>query len=93
MALAFCLLLAVVGAFALRARTQGRGVALTLPRRWTGLFDGGAVATRRLALVEVLRVSPVLEVCLLKCDDQEYLVAATPQGAVQLSPGPRGGRA
>jgi hypothetical protein len=89
LALAFCLVLAVAGALALRMRAQGRGAALSLPRRWTALLGHGAAIPRRLALVEVLRVSPALEVCLLRCDEQDYLVAATPQGAVQLSPAPR----
>jgi len=91
-ALGFCLALAVVGAYALRARVHGRGGAWTLPRSLAGLLGGGATATRRLTVIEALRVSPTLEVCLISCDAQEYLLAATPHGAVQLAPAPVSGR-
>ena len=39
----------------------------------------------RLRPIQTLRLSPHLDVCLFACDGKEYLVAATPQGAVVLS--------
>lgn len=87
-AIGFCLLLAVAGAYALRARVQGRGLAL--PRALGGLLTGASAAPRRVTVLESVRVSPGLEICLVRCDAQEYLLAATPQGAIQLSPPPAG---
>jgi hypothetical protein len=58
----------------------------------SGASRRGAAAARRLQVVESLRVSPQLEVCLLACDDRELLLATTAQGLVVLRDGPRTAR-
>jgi hypothetical protein len=55
----------------------------------SGASRRGAGAARRLQVVESLRVSPQLEVCLLACDDRELLLATTAQGLVVLKDGPK----
>jgi len=87
LALAFCLLLAVGGAFALRARGDAPTLGL---RGWSRRLAGRRVAFGRLTVVEAVRASPALEVCLLRCDGRDYLVAVTPQALLQLTPGPSG---
>jgi len=74
-ALAFCVALAVGAAFALRARLGGRLPALVANR------------PRRLELVETLRLSHQVDICLVRCDARDLIVAATPQGAFLISPG------
>lgn len=71
-ALVLCLLLAVGAAFALKTRLRG-----TAP-----LFS--VAAQRRLQLVETVRLSHQVDVCLLTCDGREIIVAASPHGAVFL---------
>jgi flagellar biogenesis protein FliO len=92
-ALAFCLALAIVGALALRARSGGLPTGRlsgleAMARRLGGVFGAAAAGERRLRIVEAVRLSPNLEVCLVRCDGRDYLLAATPGGAVQLLPGP-----
>jgi flagellar biogenesis protein FliO len=72
-ALLFCLLLAVAAAFFLRRRMSG---AMPL-----GL--GGRA--RRLQLVETIRLSHQVDLCLVRCDDRELLLAATPHGAAPVA--------
>jgi len=67
-ALLFCLLLAAGAAFAMRARLRG-----SLPP-----LRGQA---KRLKLVESLRLSHQVDLCLIDLDGRELLVAATAQGA------------
>jgi len=67
-ALIVCLALAVSGALALRRR-MGGGMPLILR-------EG-----RRLELIESLRISHQVDLCLVRCDGREWLVAATPHGA------------
>jgi flagellar biogenesis protein FliO len=72
-ALAFCLALAVAAAILLKRRLGGPGrVAL-----------GGA---RRLRLVESLRLSHQIDLCVVSCDGAEFLLAATPHGATLIDP-------
>ena len=92
-ALLICLVLAVVGALALRARLRGGGPVFA-GAKWrlpfqapAGLFSAGP---RRLQLVETLRLSHQVDICLFRCDERDFLVAATPQGATVLT---RGGQA
>ncbi len=85
-ALVLCLGLAVAGAVALRARLGGgrlpRGLAgLKLPVG-LNLPEGGP---RRLQLVETIRLSHQIDVCLIRCDDRHLLVAAGPQGVSVLA--------
>ncbi len=72
-ALALCLALAVGAAFALKARFGGG------PPLFTS-------APRRLQLIESLRLSHQIDICLLRLDDREIIVAATPHGATLLAP-------
>jgi len=85
-ALLLCLALAIAGALALRARlgVQGR----PSPFQWSlaAWFRAAGSAPRRVRVIESVRASPTLELCLLSLDGQEYLVAATPHGAIQLTP-------
>jgi len=82
-ALALCLALAVGGALALRARLGGQAPALR------GFKLGlKPAAVKRLRLVESLRVSHQVDVCLVSCDGAEFIVAASPQGAA-ITPAPR----
>ena len=74
-ALIFCLLLAVGGAFALRSRLGG-GVGV---RRPTWLR--AAQTTRRLELVETLRVKPQVDLLIVRCDGRELLLSASAHGA------------
>jgi flagellar biogenesis protein FliO len=91
-ALVLCLALAVGAAFALRARLRagayvpkgfGGGAQLLEVFRRGGLT--AAKGPRRLQLVESVRLNPQVEVCLLRFDGKELLVAATPQGESMLT--------
>lgn len=70
-ALLLCLLLAVGAAVALKTRLRGA----------TPIFGD---ARRRLNLVETVRLSHQIDVCLLTCDGREIIVAAGPHGATFL---------
>jgi hypothetical protein len=81
-ALIFCLLLAVGAALAIKVKLQG-GEAINAsfwrqPGQSLKLFDGGP---RRLKLIETLRLSHQVDICLVKCGDGDFVVAATPHGA------------
>ena len=83
-ALALCLALAVAAAYFLRRRLNG-SLPLAMGR-----------ARRRLQLVETLRLSHQVDICLVSCDGAEFLVAATQQGATAINPnlpGPPGAQA
>lgn len=72
-----CLGLAVAGAFALRWRLGGRTPTLV------------RLGQRRLALIERTRLSHQVDVCLVRCDNREFLVTTSPQGGnfgPELSP-------
>ena len=66
-----CIALALGGAFALKSRLGVR----------TSIFSTGE---RRLRLIEALRLSPKLDICLIRFDGHDYLIAATPNGATVL---------
>jgi hypothetical protein len=84
LALGLCLGLAAAGALALRARMGVGRPAVSNPLSlW---LKATAPGSRRLRVLETVRATPTLEVCLLACDGREYLVAATPHSVVQLSP-------
>ena len=72
-ALLLCLALAVGGALALRARLAAGGSIPKAPWRF------GTSAARRLRVVEAIRVGSQTEICLIACDETEYLVAVSPQ--------------
>lgn len=72
-ALLLCLALAVAAAYILRRRMNG-----VMPRSLRG-------AERRLQLVETMRLSHQVDLCIVRCDGRELLVAATPHGATALA--------
>jgi flagellar biogenesis protein FliO len=77
--LIFCLVLAGAAAFVLRDRVPMlRGLRPLLERRRPG----------RLRLIESTRLAQQVDVCLLRCDDNDLLIAVSPQGAVLLSTQP-----
>jgi hypothetical protein len=76
-ALLLCLALAGAGAFILRRRLGG-GIATISSR------------VRRVRLVETVRLSHQTDVCLLKVDDEDFLVAASASGTVLLARGLKG---
>lgn len=85
-ALALCILLAIGGALALRARLRG---GWTAPPGWRlplrdpgGLFAG---SPRRLRLIETLRLSHQVDICLFSFDERQFVVAATPHGATVVT--------
>lgn len=85
-ALALCLGLAFAGAFLLKARLGGGALPPALAKlKWPvailSLPDG---APRRLQLVETVRLSHQIDVCLIRCDDKYLLVAAGPHGVSVL---------
>lgn len=90
--LILCLALTVGAALALKTRMGGGAVFVSGP--WQGVAEALRArypklnaAPRRLKLVETLRLTPQLQICLLACDDLEILIAATPQGAFVVTPG------
>lgn len=89
-ALLLCLALAVGGALALRIRLRGLArppgaskwwLLLPSPSRFLG------AGQRRLQLVETLRLSHQVDICLFSCDERHFIVAATPQGVTDLTAG------
>jgi hypothetical protein len=93
-ALAICLALTLGAGVALRARQKGGGASpgqgpmalLEAVLRRRGL--GGA--SQRLKLVETLRLSHQVEVCLCRYDEIDFVIAATPHGAFLVTPGATG---
>lgn len=75
LALTLCLLLAVGGAVAIKLRS---GHAMPLLRK-----EG---SNRRLILKESLRISHQIDLCIVSCDGQESLIAASANGAQFLRP-------
>lgn len=91
-ALVISLGLGFAAALALRGRLRGGlPTVLAKPAPLLGQvmkkWPQGAAPVRRLQLVETIRISHQVDVCLLRCDDAEFLLAATPQGAFQLATG------
>ena len=74
--LLLCLALAVAAAFALRYRIANRGIALFAP------------AARRLQLIETVRLGPQNNLCVVRYDARDYLIAAGPQGVTVIHSGP-----
>jgi hypothetical protein len=70
-----CILLAVAGAFLLRGGVGASFLPLTISRK-----------SRRLELVETLRLNPHVSLCIVNCDGDELLVSVSSQGARVLSP-------
>jgi hypothetical protein len=74
-ALLLCMALAIGGAFALRARGGA-----------SPFLSFAAKQNRRLRLVETLRLSNHVNLCIVDCDGSELLVAVSAQGARLLKP-------
>jgi len=64
--------------------------ALAAMRRWNlqlpvwPIFSGSSAGTRRLRIIETLRVAPQVQLCLIACDEETLLLAASPQGVTVL---------
>ena len=73
-ALLLCLSLAVAAAILLRRRLGGGARPIAFGR------------SRRLQLVETLRLSHQVDLCVVSCDGGELLIASTPHGATLIDP-------
>ncbi len=80
-ALLLCLGLAVAGAYAIKARL---GMASPL-----ALFSFAGERTRRLQLIESLRLTQKSDLCLVRCDGRELLFLTSDHGVQVIEPGPR----
>lgn len=60
--------------------------AIVLKRRLGGARPIGFGRARRLQLVETLRLSHQIDLCVVSCDGGEFLIAATPHGATVINP-------
>ena len=72
--LVLCTMLAVGGAFLLKARQGSLPLGSFLPKQ-----------NRRLRLVESLRLGPQADLCIVECDGRELLIAASAQGTRLLA--------
>lgn len=79
--LVLCLALAAFAAFTMKARMGGG-----LPQFFTRVRGD-----RRLQLVETLRLSHQIDLCVVACDGRELLVAASAQGVQLLQELPKAG--
>ncbi len=75
-ALVICLALAAAVAYAMRSRLGGALAPMLSPIK---------TDERHLKLVESLRLSHQIDVCLVDCEGRRLLIAASPQGAVLLA--------
>jgi flagellar biogenesis protein FliO len=89
-ALIVCIGLALGAAFALRRRLQLGPAANLFGANLFGIAPKlfGAPLPRRLLLVESLRLNHQVDVCVVRCDNQDYLLAVSPGGIVSLAGGP-----
>lgn len=72
-ALVFCTLIAV--AAALLAKRGGGRIDWHAPRRW-----GAARVRRRIDVIESRRISMHADLCLFRCDDEEFVVLSSATG-------------
>lgn len=75
LALGFCLALGVAATFLLK-------------RRYRGVRPRAFGRERRLQLIENLRLSHQVDLCIVSRDGHEYLIAAGPQGVTMVDGGP-----
>jgi flagellar biogenesis protein FliO len=61
------------------------GVAFALKTRLRGALPAMKADDRQLRLVESLRLSHQIDVCLVECGERRLLIAASPQGATLLA--------
>ena len=79
LALFFCLILASFAVFLIRQRYGGR-----MPAMFTRI----ASKTARLRLIECRRIAPQSDLCLIECDDREFLLLISPGSALVLKEQP-----
>jgi len=75
LALLVCLIVAVLALFLIRQRMGGRPPALLMRLR---------APSSRIRLVESRRIGMQAELCIARCDDEEYLLLLAPSGSVML---------
>jgi hypothetical protein len=87
-ALILCILLAVAAALAIKARSGGVNLADLYRARLPGFDLRGvfkSATPRRLRMVEVLRLSHQVDLCLIQVDGDDLVIAAAPGGASLVS--------
>lgn len=77
-ALVVCVAAAVGLALAIKGRKGG------LPLRWPGRLAHSIARPRRIVVIEARRVSAFADVCLIRCDQIEYLLLCGPSGQAIL---------
>jgi len=83
LALFFCLIVAAFAVFLIRQRYGGR-----MPAMFTRIGS----TTARLRLIESRRIAPQSDLCLIECDDREFLLLISPGSALVLKEQPVTGR-
>jgi flagellar biogenesis protein FliO len=73
----------VIGAFIL-CIALAVGAALALRLRYRGVTMSLGSKARKLQIIESVRIAPQVDVCLLRCENRQLLIAATPHGATLL---------
>lgn len=84
-----CLALGIAGIMAIKARRDGVWPSLAA-FDWRNLLTGNqtpVVDTKRLRVVETVRLPHQVDVSLLTCDDVQVLIATSPHGAFIVAPG------
>jgi flagellar biogenesis protein FliO len=79
----FCLIVAAFAVFLIRQRYGGR-----MPAMFTRIGS----TTARLRLIESRRIAPQSDLCLIECDDREFLLLISPGNALVLKEQPATGR-
>jgi len=77
-ALLVCLAAAFALALVIRAR---KGAIRPLAKGW---LSGAIAGSRRIAVVETRRATPYADICLVRCDGEEYLLLCGPSGQLVL---------
>src|SRR5437868_10619943 len=84
----WCVILALLFCLAL-----GGAAIFVLRRRFRGVRPIAFGRERRLQLIENMRLSHQVDLCIVSRDGQEYLIAASPQGVTLVDRGPFDGAA
>lgn len=79
----FICLIVAVGAMLILKRHGGRISAAPLQ----AILKRNFPAARRIDVLESRRISPNADVCLIRCDEREYLLVCGPQGQMVLREG------
>lgn len=64
------------------------GLAAVLLKRGGGRLTLSGRTERRIAVIESRRISPHADLCLLRCDGQEYVILSSATGQQVLRQGP-----